>query len=149
MEVYQSSLFVKIKEIVYGVAGGAVLALILSWFLRWEIALAAGIAVLLLSILFALFFNNIKIVVDGDSFSVHRGSKEKHRFNLSEVGISALIKTTDGDSDCALSVTQANGEMTNIDCSMLGARRFNRLLDTLGVTDPEPEKIKTIMKGSK
>jgi hypothetical protein len=142
-------MFVKIKHVVYGVFGGGLLALIASFFMRLEIAIAIGIAGFLLMAYSALIGDNIKIIVDDGWFSVFKGKKEKYRFNLNEVSIFASIKTTDGDSDCMLTVEEAAGEKTFIDCSMLGRNRFYKLLDTLGVTEPNPVQVITKKKGSK
>ena len=149
VKVYKSSLFVKIKNVIYGIFGGGALTFIASWFVSLEIAIIIGVAGFLLMAYFALIGDNIRVIVDGDFFSVYRGKKEKHRFNWKEVGIHANIKTTDGDSDCKLTVEDPDGETTYIDCSMLGASRFYKLLDAIGVTDAKPVAVETIKKGGK
>jgi hypothetical protein len=132
--------------VLYGVAGGAVAALIASWFLDLTAAVVIGAFLGLLIIYFTLFSDNIRIVVDGDDFTVFRRGKVRHSFKLSEVGVHARIRTKSGDSDCKLTVEDAAGGKTYIDCSMLGASRFYRLLEALHVTDSEPAEIKTTKK---
>lgn len=135
MITYKSSLFVIIKNVIYGVAGGAVLALILSWFIdNLVIAIAIAAVVGLFVVYLALFGDNIKIVIDGDDLSFYKMGKLKHHFKISEVGFRAKIKTRDGDSDCNLTVLSADGSETTIDCSMLGNSRFYKLLDSLDIT---------------
>ena len=106
------------KKASYGVLGGGVAALVASWFLELKFAVAIGVVLGLMIVYFA----------------------------LGEVELSAKIKTSDGDSDCTLTVTESNGTETNIDCSMLGRSRFYKLLDTLHVTDPEPVAVSTKKK---
>ena len=149
MKVYKSSLFVRIKNVIYGIFGGAILAWIANWFLRMELAIAIGVAAFLLIAYFALVGDNIKIIVEGDFFAVHKRGKEKYRFNYKEVGIHANIKTDGTDSDCLLTIEEANGKQTQLDCSMLGRSRFYKLLDSLQVTDAQPMKVATTKKGGK
>jgi hypothetical protein len=143
MLTFKSSAFIIVKNIIYGVFGGGVAALIASWFLDLTVAVAIGAVLGLLIIYFALFGDNIRVVVGDGEFSVFRGRKLKHSFKLNEVGFHASIRTKNGDSDCTLTVEQADGTKTSIDCGMLGASRFNRLLDALGVADSEPIAVKT------
>lgn len=147
--VYKSSVFIKIKNVIYAIFGGAALSFIASWFLSLEIAIAIGAVIFLAITYFALIRDNIRIIVDGDYFSVYRGKKERHRFNRTEVSISAKIKTTNGDSDCTLTVEEPTGETTYIDCSMLGASRFEKLLESIGAAEPRTVEVITTKKGEK
>jgi hypothetical protein len=147
MLTFKSSIFILIKNVFYGVVGGAVAALIASYFLDLTIAIAIGVVLGLLIIFFTLFSDNIKVVVGEGDFTVFRRGKARYSFKLSEVGFHARIRTKSGDSDCKLTVEEANGNKTYIDCSMLGASRFYRLLDALHVTDSEPTEIKTTKEG--
>ncbi|MDR3295024.1 MAG: hypothetical protein LBT26_04215 [Clostridiales Family XIII bacterium] len=140
---FKSSTFVIIKNIIYAVAGGLVAAFIANWFLDSRIAAAIGVFLCLLIAYFAMFGDNIRIVVGEDDFTVFRRRKLRHSFKLSEVSIHAKIRSTTGDSDCTLTVTERDGSQTHIDCTMLGGSRFYRLLDALRVTDPEPVEVKT------
>jgi len=143
MIVYKSSAFVIIKNVIYGVIGGVVAAFIAHIFLQWYLSAAIGVVLGLFVVYIALIGDNIKVVIDGDALSVYRRGKRKYYFKISEVELRARIKTTDGDSDCDLSVTERNGDVTCIDCSMLGKSRFYKLLESLHVTDAAPAAVRT------
>lgn len=146
MKEFKSSNFIVLKNIVYGIFGGAFLALIAYWFLPFYIAAAIGCAAFLFMLYCALYGDRIRIVVEDDRFFIYRRKKLKHQFVRREVGLYAKIRTSDGDSDCTLTVEEADGNKTYIDCSLLGASRFYKLLDALDVTDPEPVAVKTTKK---
>ena len=149
-KVYKSSLYIIIKNIVYGICGGGVAALIIHIWLELIPSIAIGTALGLFIIYLAVYSDNIKLVIDSEKLSIYRFSKLKHEFNLSEVSIGATVKTTyDGagsDSDCYLIITKSENEVERIDCSMLGARRFYRMLDDLEINNGDPVKIKTKKK---
>jgi len=142
MQTFKSSAFIIVKNVIYGIVGGAVAALIASWFLELTVAIIIGAVLGLLIIYFAVVGDNIEIVVESDHFFVRRRGKVKYAFKTDEVGIHAKIRTKSGDSSCALVVTKSDGSQTAIDCSMLGASRFHKLLAALHVTDA-PVEVKT------
>ncbi len=142
MKIYKSSSFVIVKNCVYALFGGAAAALIASIWLDWQVAAAIGGGLCLLMLYFALFGDRISICIDGDSVRILRGQKVKQAFLLSQVELSAHIKTVDSDSDCTLTARYPDNSTKSIDCTMLGRARFLRLLDDLGVTN-QPVKIPT------
>ena len=143
MTVFKSSLFIIIKNVIYGVLGGTFAAVILNVFIDLPWAIVCGILLGLLIIYVVIIRDNFKVVIEDDRFTVYRHNKVKYRFTLSEVSLNARIKTVDGDSDCTLMVTEQDGKTTYIDLSMLGQSRFYRLLDALMITDSEPLEVKT------
>jgi len=149
-KVYKSSLYIIIKNIVYGICGGGVAALIIHIWLDLIPSIVVGTSIGLFIIYLAVYADNIKLIIENEKLSIYRFSKLKHEFNLSEVSISASIKTTyDGagsDSDCYLTITKSENKVERIDCSMLGVRRFYRMLDDLDINNGEPVKIKTKKK---
>ena len=147
MKEFKSSLFIIVKNVFYGIFGGAAIALIMYMFMEdLVIPIIVGTVLGLLIIYFAIVKDNIRIIVDPDRFTVYRGKKLKHSFNTKEVSMHAKIKTVDGDSDCTLTVTTPDGKETRIDCSMLGQSRFYKLLDALDVFDGEPVEVRTKKK---
>lgn len=150
MREYKSSLFVIGKNVVYGVGGGFVAALVLSWFLHAAIAVIGGLIAGAAIIYFAVFSDNISITVDDEKMEVFRFGKLLHSFKLSECGFKAKIVTTTGsavsDSDCDLTVSGPGESETTIDCSMLGRSRFLELLSDLGMDDKEPVAVPTTAK---
>ena len=141
MKIYKSSLFIIVKNVIYGICGGAVIAFILNLLLLTYLAVIIGAVVGLLIIYFAVIGDNIRVVIDGDNFTVYRRGKAKHSFNMCEVSLEARIKNRAGD--CILTVTEQNGESTRIDCSMLGQNRFYRLLADLRVVGEPAEVVPT------
>lgn len=138
MKEYKSSLFVIGKNIVYGIGGAFVAALVASWFLSGFLAVLIGLAAGAAIIYFAVIGDNITVTLDDATMSVHRLGKLLHTFNREECSFHAkVVTTTDvtSDSDCTLTVTDADGEETALDCSMLGKTTFMRLLDDLGFND--------------
>ena len=147
---YKSSLFIIVKNIVYGVAGGFTAALVASWFLGSSAAIVIGFAVCAAIIYFAVIGDNITVVVENGEMIVSRFSRELHRFTLDECAFNAKIVTTSdmtgGDSDCTLRVIDADGEETSIDCTMMGRTRFMRLLEDLGLVNGPAVPLATTRK---
>lgn len=150
---YKSSLYIIIKNIIYGIFGGAFATFIASIWLELTYSIAIGGTLGLLIIYFAVFGDNIRLLIDDEKLRIYRFRKLKHEFDLNEVSFSARIKTTydsaGSDSDCTLNVTKKDGETVSIDCSMLGARRFYRLLDDLEINNGAPTKLETKKKKEK
>ena len=146
MHEYKSSLFVIGKNVVYGIAGGFIIALALSWFIDSLAASLAGAAAGLAILYFTIIGDNIRIVVTDDAVEVYRLTALKHSFKLADCRFNAKIVTSGSiisDSECNLTITGEDGDETTIDCSMLGYRRFMALLDDLGVTNPDPVEVPT------
>lgn len=139
MKEYKSSLFVIGKNIVYGVGGALVAMLVASWFLSDFLAVLLGLAAGAAIIYFAVIGDNIAVTLDDGTMTVRRLGKLLHTFEVGECSFHAKVVTTSdmtgGDSDCMLTVTDADGEETRLDCSMLGKSRFMELLDDLGFND--------------
>ena len=150
MKEYKSSLFVIGKNILYGVGGGFVAALVLSWFINGSVAVVIGILAGLAIIYFAVIGDNIRVELDGETLAIYRLGKLRHSFKLAESSFRAKVVTTSdstgSDSDCDLTVVGPDGEETRIDCSMLGYGRFMELLDDLGFNDQKPEVVPTLKK---
>ena len=148
MIVYKSSLFIIAKNVFYGIFGGGFAGLVASWFsLDLIFSIPIGVLVGSFIIYSALIGDNIRVEIDGDTLSFYRLGKLKHQFQISRVGLHAKIRTSDGDSDCNLTITDEEGKSTNIDCSMLGKSRFYKLLDSLKVFD-EPVELPTRKDGN-
>lgn len=147
MKEYRPSKFVIGKNIVYGVAGGLVAALILNAFLPAALACLLAIAAGGAIIYFAVYKDNISVKLDEKEVSFFRFGRLLYNFPREGTSFHAKIVTTQeavSDSDCDLTVTTADGTEVTIDCSMLGLRTFEELLKDLGLTDKEPAKLETI-----
>ena len=150
MREFKSSLFVIAKNVLYGVGGAFVAALVLSWFLNGTVAVLLGLAVGAAIIYLAVYSNNIRVAVDNNTVSFHRRGTLLHQFSLDDHSFRAkVVTTTDStgsDSDCDLTVTAPDGSETQIDCSMLGYNQFMELLDCLGFNDQPPVAVETMKK---
>lgn len=151
MRIYKSSVLVIAKNIVYAVAGAFVAALILHWFINEAVAIAIGCLAGLAIAYFAVYQDNITVAVGDETLWVRRFGKILHSFILEECSFRANITTTSdsagSDSDCILVVSDASGDETSIDCSMMGAGRFYELLEDLGlVNNPNPTPLPTTGK---
>lgn len=143
MKTFKSSVLIIVGNVLYGIIGSVVVAVLLSFFLMPWLSIVIGAIVGLVIVYFAVVGDNVKLTVDDETLTVYKGSRVKYNFDRSAVTMSAHIKNVDGDSDCKLTVTNVTGEETHIDCSMLGLNRFYLLLDALGVFKPEPVAVKT------
>ena len=146
MNIFKSSLFIIVKHVIYSIFGGVVITFLLNIFLHPLLSIVIGVALGLLFMYFAIIGDNFKVVVEDDRFTVYKRNKMKHQFYMDEVSLHAKIKTVNGDSDCTLTVTTADGEDIPIDLTMLGQSRFYKLLNALNVFDSEPIEVKTITK---
>ena len=132
------------KNVLFAVCAGFVLAIIANFFLSPTISKGLGALAFLGGTYFAVVLDNIRVVIDGDKLTFYRGKKETHSFTISECSFHSLIRSTTGDSSCDLTIkTHENDYGTTIDCSMLGRGRYLQLLDALGFNDQEPVNIST------
>ena len=144
---YGASWLVIGKNVLYGVGGGFLAALVASWFVSFLLAVALGLVAGAAIIYFAVFADNITVVVDDETISVLRFGQSLHSFPREGHSFQARVVTTTGDglpdSECWLTVVDPGGNETRIDCGMLGRGRFLALLDDLGLNDPEPIAVPT------
>lgn len=144
MKEFKSNPLVILKNVLFAVCTGFVLAIIANFFLSPTISKGLGALAFLGGTYFAVVLDNIRVVIDGDRLTFYRGKKETHSFTISECSFHSLIRSTTGDSSCDLTIkTHENDYGTTIDCSMLGRGRYLQLLDALGFNDQEPVNIST------
>lgn len=144
MKEFKSNPLVILKNVLFAVCAGFVLAIIANFFLSPTISKGLGALAFLGGTYFAVVLDNIRVVIDGDRLTFYRGKKETHSFTISECSFHSLIRSTTGDSSCDLTIkTHENDYGTTIDCSMLGRGRYLQLLDALGFNEQEPVNIST------
>lgn len=140
MKEFKSNPLVILKNVLFAVCAGFVLAIIGNFFLSPTISKGLGALAFLGGTYFAVVLDNIRV----DKLTFYRGKKETHSFTISECSFHSLIRSTTGDSSCDLTIkTHENDYGTTIDCSMLGRGRYLQLLDALGFNDQEPVNIST------
>ncbi|WP_302820922.1 hypothetical protein [Fusobacterium ulcerans] len=140
MKEFKSNPLVILKNVLFAVCAGFVLAIIANFFLSPTISKGLGALAFLGGTYFAVVLDNIRV----DKLTFYRGKKETHSFTISECSFHSLIRSTTGDSSCDLTIkTHENDYGTTIDCSMLGRGRYLQLLDALGFNDQEPVNIST------
>ena len=135
MITYKSSLLIILRNLICAAFGSGIVILLLSLFLELNAAIIIGFAALTYFLYLALAGNNIIIVINGDELSFYRQQKLKHRFNLNKVELYAKVRTINGSSDCSLIVIEGSCKQTCIDCSMLGAKTFYKLLYALNMNE--------------
>ena len=138
MITYKGSLWIVIRNLLYGIGGSSLVTLIASCFLEFKIVFIIGAVVFSCFIYLALAGNSTNIVIKSEELSFYKQNKLKHRFNINKVDLYAKIRTQYGGSDCFLIVIEENRNQIVINCSMLGKNRFRRLLSDLCMAELEP-----------
>jgi len=138
MITYKSSLLIILRNLICATFGSGLVTMLTILFLELHITIITGAAAFLYFLYLALAGNNITIIIRGNELSFYRQQKLEHRFNLNKVELYAKIRTINGGSNCCLIVSEGNCAQTSIDCSMLGAKTFYKLLYDLNMTEFEP-----------
>ena len=140
-----------IKNLIYGIAGSALIGLILSWFFDGYIPYLGGGAVLLFTVYYVFFQDNLRLVLTDDELIVDRFGRKNLVYVRDECSFaSKIVRTVDStlipDSDCSLTITDADGKVKRINCSNLGGRRFRRFIDDLGLLEPQESVLEATKK---
>ena len=153
MKEYKSSVFTLLKHVVYSVAAGFVLCIIIMCFSNNPfICYGISFLVTLYLLYSTLHDDNIKITLDNDIMQVYRFRKLLHTFKLKKLVVKTYVKTTidssGSDSDCTLIIINPEtDEQVTLDCSMLGLDNFEKLKADLNVVnESEPVKVITTVK---
>ncbi len=153
MKIFKSNIFTKAKFVIYAIAAGAFLSIVMRLFTDNN-TIIFGISTL------AAFFwlvsgftsNNITIHLDKETMQVFCLNKLKRKYYLNSVVFDSYIKnpidSTGSDSDCNLFITnQITNERETLDCSMLGLNTYYKLIDALGL-NKKPEHVKQLIPTS-
>lgn len=95
-----------------------------------------GIGGALLLVALAIMWNDcICIVIQEGELIIYRGKKVKNRFMIADCKMNSKITTKGLHSDCQL-IIEAKEGVEYLDCSMMGIRRFKKLLEAIGFNNP-------------
>lgn len=144
MKKYKASVFELVRLSVSLVFGCAVAAIILSLFIRNDLLLMAICGLIVLICVFVVAADaRLSVQVDGTTLKQYKGGKLAHEFVLAECSFAS--RTASGSNtvgtDRKLQITDKDGFNTTLDCSILGQKAYEQLLDQLGFFDKAPQKL--------
>ncbi len=137
MREYKSSAAALVKNAVFGVVGGAAAGFALGYVFGPAVGAVAGVVLVLAALYFTVYQDNITITLDGERLCVLRFGKKLAEFPLAayrfEVGLQAqkMMGRAFGGTGCVLYVAKPGGKPQQLDCGMLGRKRFMELLQDL------------------
>ncbi len=144
----ESSKFIVIKSVIIVLFAGAFIGYALYAFLS-PLAGYIGVGLFLVFGIYTFITEwMFAVEVKDGTFYVYSGTKVKYEFVLADCAMRARTKSGGNNigTDCSLEVEDADRLIT-VDCTPLGNRRFQRLLDDLGFNDHESEVLETQKKG--
>ena len=117
---------VLVAFLISGVIGGYKVAIIIS-------------SIIIISVVISIFRQlRTKIIINGNSLSINDGKKE-FNYNLNEVHISSEQRNNDS---FFLYLYTEDGNKEMFDLSLLGKRKYNELIEDLGVVGVKSKTIK-------
>ena len=117
---------VLVAFLISGVIGGYKVAIIIS-------------SIIIISVVISIFRQlRTKIIINGNSLSINDGKKE-FNYNLNEVHISSEQRNNDS---FFLYLYTEDGNKEMFDLSSLGKRKYNELIEDLGVVGVKSKTIK-------
>lgn len=142
MKEFKSNIFIVLKNtIIYSLAMSVILlianqALIQFKRVHLSFPVLGAIGAIGLVIVLAIVWSDwIRIVVQDGKMIIYRGKKVKNHFVVSDCKISSKITTKGFNSNCQLTIEHDSG-IEWLDCSMLGTRRYKKLLEAIGFDNP-------------
>ena len=146
---YKSNKFVVIKSFVIMLVGTAMVGLFVYMFTKNETygMIVIGLAILL-SVLMSVSEWKFRLELDDNTIRVYSGQKLKQELDITNASFYSRTKQGGNNIgvDCKLEVTTP--EMTyTIDCTPLGGRQYQLLLDALGFDENKPQVPETMKKG--
>lgn len=148
MREFKYRKFVVIKEWLTLILGSGAIGILVYLFTeKAQYAIITGVALAILFTLIVFFEARQRIIIDGDTLKVYKASKLKNQYDINSCSFKA--RTASGGNnigvDCKLIVLMGNGEEDCIDCTKLGWKQFEELLDLLGFNNG-PQEIEVVKK---
>lgn len=142
MKEFKSNIFIVLKNTTIYIFAMSVFILIVYQALiqfkgiHLSYPLLGAICVAGLVIVLAIVWSDwIRIAVQDGEMIIYRGKRVKNHFVISDCKMSSKITTKGFNSDCQLTI-EYDGGIEWLDCSMLGKRRYKKLLETIGFDNP-------------
>ncbi len=107
-----------------------------GWLLTTVNSIIAAVVIYLIYIWLVILNNIIKITVSGNELIVKQGRKVR-TFDIKACSFYAQTNSSAGETSCELTITEADGNQSFIDCELIGIKQFEQLLDDLGFNEAQ------------
>ncbi|WP_246746923.1 hypothetical protein [Streptococcus mitis] len=137
-KIYRRSLVAFIYNLIIMIFGVLVAFLISGVIGGYKVAIIIS-SIIIISVVISIFRQlRTKIIINGNSLSINDGKKE-FNYNLNEVHISSEQRNNDS---FFLYLYTEDGNKEMFDLSLLGKRKYNELIEDLGVVGVKSKTIK-------
>ena len=137
-KIYRSSLVAFIYNLIIMIFGVLVAFLISGVVGGYKVAIIISSIIIILVVISIFRQLRTKIIINGNSLSINDGKKE-FNYNLNEVHISSEQRNNDS---FFLYLYTEDGNKEMFDLSLLGKRKYNELIEDLGVVGVKSKTIK-------
>lgn len=137
-KIYRRSLVAVIYNLIIMIFGVLVAFLISGVIGGYKVAIIISSIIIILVVISIFRQLRTKIIINGNSLSINDGKKE-FNYNLNEVHISSEQRNNDS---FFLYLYTEDGNKEMFDLSLLGKRKYNELIEDLGVVGVKSKTIK-------
>ena len=137
-KIYRRSLVAVIYNLIIMIFGVLVAFLISGVIVGYKVAIIISSIIIILVVISIFRQLRTKIIINGNSLSINDGKKE-FNYNLNEVHISSEQRNNDS---FFLYLYTEDGNKEMFDLSLLGKRKYNELIEDLGVVGVKSKTIK-------
>lgn len=137
-KIYRRSLVAFIYNLIIMIFGAFVAFLISRVIGGYKVAIIISSIIIILVVISIFRQLRTKIIINGNGLSINDGKKE-FNYNLNEVHISSEQRNNDS---FFLYVYTEDGNKEMFDLSSLGKRKYNELIEDLGVVGVKSKTIK-------
>lgn len=137
-KIYRRSLVAFIYNLIIMIFGVLVAFLISGVIGGYKVAIIISSIIIILVVISIFRQLRTKIIINGNSLSINDGKKE-FTYNLNEVHISSEQRNNDS---FFLYLYTEDGNKEMFDLSLLGKRKYNELIEDLGVVGVKSKTIK-------
>lgn len=137
-KIYRKSLVAFIYNLIIMIFGVLVAFLISGVIGGYKVAIIISSIIIILVVISIFRQLRTKIIINGNSLSINDGKKE-FNYNLNEVHISSEQRNNDS---FFLYLYTEDGNKEMFDLSLLGKRKYNELIEDLGVVGVKSKTIK-------
>lgn len=137
-KIYRRSLVAFIYNLIIMIFGVLVAFLISGVVGGYKVAIIISSIIIILVVISIFRQLRTKIIINGNSLSINDGKKE-FTYNLNEVHISSEQRNNDS---FFLYLYTEDGNKEMFDLSLLGKRKYNELIEDLGVVGVKSKTIK-------
>lgn len=137
-KIYRRSLVAVIYNLIIMIFGVLVAFLISGVIGGYKVAIVISSIIIILVVIIIFRQLRTKIIINGNDLSINDGKKE-FNYNLNEVHISSEQRNNDS---FFLYIYTEDGNKEMFDLSSLGKRKYNELIEDLGVVGVKSKTIK-------